>query len=402
VPCIGPATCSGEISSIAANYCDGAGSCSTTETVNCKSAERCGVNADGRCAMPYFTQVDMGYENTCALRSDGELYCWGLNAFGQLAVADLGAQSGPVRFPTTKPVRSVAVGFWHICVLHWDGQVDCWGHNGYDALGCETQVLEQQHCTPLKAGSSAVEIASANTHTCVRMENGTVKCWGRNDYGQLGSNNSIVPYSTGPVDVVGVTTARSLSVGLWHAGVIIGNSGVKTWGNNDHGQLGIESPPSIAYSAMLVTGLSGATAQLSATGTYHSCALLKDQSVWCFGDNTRGAFGYGSATYYDHPIQVRSSSAGVRAVATGDSITCTLTGEATVACSGKNDMGSLGDGTFEDSSTPVIVKWPVASMPRLRNIVAKYTSACAISESGRIWCWGDGTATGVPIEVTQP
>jgi alpha-tubulin suppressor-like RCC1 family protein len=406
-PCSGEAICVNETSSSEPVSCDGAGGCTITQTTTCSPDKVCNLNTDGRCGAPHFVQVDVGYLNTCAVRSDGALYCWGDNTFGQLGRSESGPVLVPTRFPGVSHVRGVAVGYLHICVLRDDGQVDCWGYNGYRALGCETATLEAQHCTPLAAGSGAVEIGSANTHTCVRLANGGVKCWGRGDFGQLGDNKGS-PSSATPVSAVGINSAKGLSVGMWHVAVLLDDARVKIWGNNDYGQLGNGSLE-LARIPIPVEGLPGPAAQLGGTGCTHTCVLVQDWSLWCFGDNRSGQIGPTAPNPSLTPVQVIAAGGNVRAVTTGADFTCVRTVESGVRCWGHNSLGNLGNGTFEDSAEPVAVQLPAGTS--IRSVVAEYGHACALDEGGRIWCWGDnhtgqlgdGTTDtlGFPVEVVQ-
>lgn len=407
-PCPGEATCVSETSSSEAVSCDGAGGCTITQTTSCSPGKVCNMNTDGRCGTPYFVQVDVGYVNTCAVRSDGALYCWGDNTFGQLGRSEVGPVLEPTRFPGVSHVRGVAAGYLHICVLRDDGQVDCWGDNGFDVLGCATSTLDPQHCTPLAAGSGAVEIGSANTHTCVRLANGGVKCWGRGDFGQLGDNKGSLASAT-PVSAVGINSAKEISVGMWHVAVLLGDARVKIWGNNDYGQLGNGTYEN-ARVPIQVEGLPGPAAQLGSTGCTHNCVLLQDKSLWCFGDNRYGQIGPTAPNPSLTPVQVTAAGGNVRAVTTGVDFTCVRTVESGVRCWGHNTLGNLGNGTFDDSAEPVTVQLPAGAS--IRSVVAEYGHACALDEGGRIWCWGDnhtgqlgdGTTNtlGIPVEVVQP
>ena len=269
----------------------------------------------GKLAIKVAAGADGGNASTaCALTTDGEVRCWGSNAWGQLGLGhttDLG--DGPGELPTTStpvgfaPVE-VAVGGRHVCARSAMGKVRCWGAGDHGQLGTgNTASLGDEPgelpVADVALGGVAVELAAGRDHTCARMDNDAVRCWGRNNRGQLGigSTQSIGdgPGEMPPAEVALGGPAKSLSTGTEHVCVLRSDdSTVRCWGENNQGQLGIgsigaigdgpgEMPPADAK-------LGGAAVVLFAgNNTDHHCAMMAGDQLRCWGLNQSGTLGLG-------------------------------------------------------------------------------------------------------------
>src|SRR5439155_1249809 len=194
-------------------------------------------------------------------------------------------------------------------------------------------------------------VAAGGLHTCMRLPDGTVQCWGRNNFGQLGNGDGNLTSSSVPVAVRGLTTAAGVVTGDAHTCALLGDGTVWCWGRSDDGQLGNGARAS-ASTPVPVTNLTGVTAMTA--GFYHTCALLPNGTVWCWGRNDEGQLGDGTTLGRPAPVQVAGIT-GALAVSGGYHHTCALLSDGTVQCWGRNLEGQLGDGTTTSSSTPVRV-----------------------------------------------
>ena len=234
-------------------------------------------------------------------------------------------------------------------------------------------------------------VAGGGFHACMRLPDGTVQCWGRNNFGQLGNGDGNLADSSVPVAVRGLTTATRVVTGDSHTCALLGDGTVQCWGVGDSGQRGDGTFNNISTVPAAVVGITGAVA-VAARG-YHSCALLGDGTVWCWGRNSDGQLGVtpsGSQCpttpgFFCSSTPVRAagitSAAGVIA---GGYHTCALFGDGTAQCWGRNDDGQLGDGTFTTSSTPV----PVGGLTGAAAVTGGFYHTCALLGDGTVQCWG--------------
>jgi alpha-tubulin suppressor-like RCC1 family protein len=204
-------------------------------------------------------------QHTCALLDNDQIKCWGWNSYGQLGVGDTNARGdGPgevgdalpiVNLGTGRSARAVATGFEHTCALLDNGQIKCWGHNDVGQLGLGVagdrgdnpgEMGDALPSVDLGTGRSARAIAAGKSHTCAILDNDQVKCWGRNDVGQLGLGDTQYRGAQGgmgdalpSVDLGTGRSARAIAEGESHTCVLLDNDQVKCWGDNSWGQLGL-------------------------------------------------------------------------------------------------------------------------------------------------------------------
>ena len=231
--------------------------------------------------------------------------------------------------------------------------------------------------------TSPVSVSVGEEHACALLANGTVRCWGRGDSGQLG--NGIATGTAFPTlaDVEGVT---QVAAGRWHTCAILADTTVQCWGNNEYGQLGDNSttnrPSPVTVYGVGGTGtLSGVTA--IAAGGYHTCALLNTGAVACWGRGDYAEIGEGSAGGFLVPVLAASVSTAV-AIAAGDVHTCAVLSNGTVDCWGAGNNGRLGTGLYDWAWTPT----PVVDIDNAVAIAAGGSHTCAVLATGALSCWG--------------
>jgi len=225
-------------------------------------------------------------------------------------------------------------------------------------------------------------IVAGDNYTCMLTTSGGVKCMGRNNYGQLGDGTTTD--RTVPVDVQGLTRGVSaLAAGENHTCALMMDGGVKCWGRNYFGQLGNGTT---AYSLLPVDvkGLPTGTATLAA-GNNHTCAIMVTGETKCWGANESGQLGDGSLINRPEPIDVPGLLGDVIAISAGFTHTCALTSHGQVLCWGDNSNGQLGNWKHDIHTLPKIVTGLDGGIVK---VAAGNGYTCALSDMGGVKCWG--------------
>ena len=325
---------------------------------------------------------------------------------------------------------SIAIGSTsdHVCALdNSSAKVKCWGYNGVGQLGlghannlgdASGEMGSNLAYIDLGAGRTATAISVGSNHTCALLDNASVKCWGYNNKGQLGqgstSNLGDVPGemddNLAAIDLGSGRTATAISAGYYHTCALLDNSSVKCWGFNSSGQLGQGSTSTLGDGssemgdnlASIDLG-SGRTATAIATGYVHTCALLDNASVKCWGYNEYGQLGQGSTSNLgDGSSEMGDNLAAIdlgsgrtaTAISAGSSHTCALLDNGAVKCWGQNNYGQLGQGSTSslgDGSGEMGDNLAAVDLGTGRTataIISGGNHACALLDNSALKCWG--------------
>ena len=364
--------------------------------------------------------VDAGRFHACAVTDSGAAYCWGkggalgdgTNDDRNLPVPVVGLSSGVIQ---------VSAGETHTCAVvvaqagAASGGAKCWGWNGNGELGTgntlaasgpvDVVVPVNNALLPLEGVAS---IATGRAHTCALTTSGGVKCWGSNQYGQIGNGTTSGAYDT-PVDVYGLTSGVvKIGAGRDHTCALQeGTGAVFCWGRNHLGQLG---DGTAADASAPTHALLPPVGSISDGPSDRTCATpplspLPMPGFYCWGDNSQGGLGNGSSggsspvpayvvPYFGNPV-------GTIAVGGGHTcaVTASLLGEQTIVhCWGSNLSGQLGTGMGDPFlTTPQLVEDASPSTA----VSAGGEFSCGLTAAGELKCWGSnqfgqlGTTIGV-------
>lgn len=262
------------------------------------------------------------------------------------------------------------------------------------------------------------ELALGSSHSCVRFLDGSLKCWGRNDTGQLGRGDTLpIGDDELPSAIASIALSHEPSVGAaaliagaQHTCAILSDRSLKCWGDSSRGQLGYGTTAAVGDDE-LPADLGPVPLSLDpdvkayqlAAGDFHSCALLSDDSVKCWGSNDDKALGYPAADVIGAvdtpadwgPVQV-TTEPGVKVVqlACGREHTCALLSDQSVTCWGRSTHGQLGYGNHETIEMPSRAG-PVSITHDLgvsvTSLTARAFRTCALLSNGRLKCWGQGS-----------
>ena len=326
-------------------------------------------------------QVAAGTSHTCALTTGGAVKCWGDNSLQKLLLGfGMSSSASPVLISNlSSGVAALAAGWTHTCALRTVGTVLCWGNNGSGQLGGGTSSSTLVQVSSLGDGVAALASSAGSRHTCALTTVGTVKCWGMNDFGQLGGGN-IGTNSATPVDVQGLGsgTTVALATGWHHTCALTSAGAVACWGDNSYGQLGQDPNATQGSISPVPIGALGSNVVALAAGALHTCALTSAGAVKCWGYNADGELGNPNVSGDSPtPVDVQGLGSGVVALSAGQVNTCALLDNGAVQCWG-----------MSGSATPVDVSG-LGSGSGVAALTVGGDHTCVMTTAGAVQCWGD-------------
>jgi len=310
-------------------------------------------------------------------------------------------------------VISASTSASHTCVVLAGGAVRCWGMGFSGGLGYGNTNNIGDNETPASAGDvnvggAATQVTTGSFATCVRLSTGAVRCWGTNTDGQLGLGNTAaigdneVPSSVAEVNV-GAPVAQISASGN-HVCALLTNGNVRCWGRGAEGVLGYGNTNNIGDNETPASAgdvnVGGPVAQI-ATGPLHTCALLTNGNVRCWGDGSVGALGYGNTNDIgdnETPASAGDVNVGgpVAQIAVGAFHTCALLTSGAVRCwglavdgqLGLGNTNNIGDNELPSSVLPVAFAALANGAFTPAQVLAGERHTCVRSSSNVIRCWG--------------
>lgn len=376
--------------------------------------------------VPAVAKVGLGRDHSCVTSTTGEIWCWGLNDYRQQASSAFYATGTPTKITAISGAQKIIGGEIHTCGL-FGTEVKCWGHGSEGTLGNGgTPYLQAD---PVTFNSAAATDVNAGYHfTCALLSNKQVACAGNNDDGRVGSagGNATTPRivqvanpaagmdagadadpdadaGPPPPALIPFDNVDRIGVGRLHTCAVHGGGKVSCWGTPWDGRLGTNTG-TFRTNPIGVSSITTPGATEIAAGFDHSCAILSDGSVRCWGSNSSGQVtgGGGSGAQLRTP-NLNGKTA--KAIAAGDAHTCIIQNDDTVACWGRGRDGQLGQGVRVDANQPV----SVMGLAGVVSLDAEGDRTCAATSDGSLYCWGDNSTgnlgdgtvmhTGVPAPI---
>lgn len=381
--------------------------------------------------------VGVGENHTCVLMDTGAVRCWGSAFYGELGTGDrqdrgdrpgdMGANLVDVDLGAGTSAAALEVYENHGCALLTDGRLKCWGRNSYGLLGQEDDDIrgddpgemgENLPGVDLGTGLTVTAVAAGDHFNCALLGDSSVKCWGRNNHGQLGQEHRTQlgddPGELGdnlpPIDLGNGRSVQTLAAGKYHTCALLDNNSVKCWGYNVYGQLGQEhsesigdGPGEMGNSLPDVDLGPGRSAVAIAAGELHTCALLNNGEVKCWGDNTYGQLGQGdtrdrgdnASEMGDNLAAIELGGAGVAvAIAVGGNQSCAQLQGGTWKCWGHNPFGQLGLGDSDHRGNEAgemgdnLPPLDFGTGRTARILRMEENHACALLDNDQLKCWG--------------
>ena len=293
--------------------------------------------------------VSAGGIHSCAVTTSGAVKCWGSNDDGELGDGTNTDSNVPVGVVgLDSGVASVSAGPAHSCAVTLSGALKCWGQNSHGQLGTGNTRNSAVPVDVVGLSSGVATVATGPEHSCAVTTSGAVKCWGYNYFGQLGNGTTSLPPdhdSRVPVDVVGLAAGvAAVSVGYANSCAVTTSGALKCWGYNDYGQLGTGTTITAKTPADVIgLGLGVASVSMNAN---HGCAVMTSSAVKCWGDDASRLLGNTNPRSFA-PWEVLGLT-GIHGVSAGASHTCVVTTGGAMKCWGNDYRGQLGDG-FNDN-----------------------------------------------------
>ena len=453
------------------------------------------------------TDADYTLSSACAITSDGGMYCWGDNRQGQLGDGTTTQRNSPVSVNMSgvlsgKKIIQASIGDSHTCAVTSDGGVYCWGNNTYYGLGDGTTTARLSpvavYTGGVLGGKQVTQVAVSYLGTCAVTTVGTLYCWGSDSNGQFGLGGGGFSY-TGPVAAfnTGAVASKTISQVTGNNArmcVLTTDGLVYCSGYNGYGQLGNNSTTDATAPVQVTASgaLSGKTVVSISAGTYTTCATTSDFKAYCWGNNSNGELATGNTTNSSVPVgitwkpyaidfngdpatgvttlsntQIQATTpqhdVGVSNITAVDSnnraqivlpnsftftppaptltsisptsgfatggtsftlsgtnlgqyignITsggwhnCGINAGGLAYCWGNNGNGQLGDGTTTQRNSPVAVDTSgVLSGKKVVQMAAGIWNTCALTTEGKAYCWGTGSdganGNGTTTQQTTP
>ncbi len=378
-----------------------------------------------------WAQLDTGNRHSCAIKTDGTLWCWGLNSDGQLGdkttISNLAIKQESNLYNNWLQVSSYGR---HSCALRsiansTGNSLWCWGTNFSGQLGGEIQTpgipanVPPLLAIPTQEASLAVnwkKLSVGNGFSCALKLDDTYWCWGDNAFGKLTQEPADLtrPFDDEQRQAIAINIANNTAT-KWSSvssgndsqcGITLNNNFLYCWGENNYEQLGSKSIAKLGsaelYSATLLQvnpiGVTNSTWVSVSMGRRHACAIDFNQSLWCWGSTNNGAIG--DPTVYD-PLITKSislrqistpadSQSGIitvwKLISVHDNMSCALKLDNSLWCWGSNNNGEIGAGNKTLSPVPIqeatqSTNWKIVS--------ASDNHTCALKLDNSLWCWGD-------------
>lgn len=327
------------------------------------------------------SQIGAGFDHTCAVLGAGQLKCWGNGDSGALGDGTTEDQALPtlvVGLPETGTfIDGISAGEGTGCAINAGLTLECWG---IDTGNGDTS----EHDSAVGNLQGQVVAVSTYAGGCSLTVAGTVNCWGADSFGELGNGTKSKTPTGTPSAVTGLTNVQQISYAGPHACALLKQGNVDCWGANGSGELG-DGSTSERNSPVAVAGLPGAATQVAA-GSGFTCALLKNQQVWCWGEGNQGELGNSSFSDSSTPVRVKGIADGVQ-IAAGNAAACVLESAGAVQCWGFDHDGELGNNSTTNSDVPV----PVSGLSTgVAQITESDVNGCALmAGSGAVQCWGE-------------
>ena len=360
-----------------------------------------GTGPSGGPEVPGPTTLAVGGHHACRLLGDGRVFCWGRADAGQLGTGDtpISGTAAPIAASGVF-FTSVVAGGLHACALADDGVPWCWGQNGAGQAGLP--IATNQDCgepvhgwrcvpTPHPVATTVRfrSLVAGASNTCGFSTDGQLFCWGSSGSGQLGAGAGQdcagTRCSWTPVPIVGPKLQAIALGSTAHFCGLSPDGTAYCWGSNTSGELGIGTAGGSRDTPTPVTG--GHQFSSIVVGGVHTCALDRDGQAWCWGGDVLPP-GEGGVSLSAVPVRIQGAPPFAR-LFTGTWAACGHTPAGAVWCWGINAYGEMGV-TPAGLNTRYDTPTEMEGHPKWQVVGEQAGTVCALDAAATTWCWGFG------------
>jgi alpha-tubulin suppressor-like RCC1 family protein len=340
--------------------------------------------------------LSVGNTYNLALKTDGSLWAWGLNTNGQLGDGSTVNRTSPIQIGTVKTWSKIFAGAYHSMAIRSDGSLWAWGNNSDGQLGDRTTT---NRLNPVKIGTDTkwTQISTGSFHTLGLKSDGSLWAWGWNVEGEMGDSSTIS--KDRPIQIGEETQWTKISGSLGFSLGIKADGTLWSWGSNKFGQLGLGD--TLNRLKPVRVGLDSNWVEIN-SGIYHSIGLKSDGSILVWGSNNFFQLGDSGSNMSKSPVKVSSKLDVWLNISAGKNHTLGLKTTGTLLAWGSNAFGELGIGTTSNKVSPVEIN----SEHNWTNIAAGNNFSLALKSDGSLWSWGFNSngelGLGNNIQIDKP
>ncbi len=344
--------------------------------------------------------ISLGDAHGCLIASDDLVYCWGENDKGQLGNGSTDYSSAvPVAVNIAgMTVKSLLSSGDNSCAIASNDNLYCWGEGVYGVLGNNTNV--KSHVPVLVAGGdlggrAIKSISKSNSLLCAIASDDQVYCWGRAQYAAFGVNNlfsSAVPKAVDFSGVLSGKKAKQVSLGSSFGCILADDNKVYCWGSNGRDSLGDGTTSSFS-SVPTAVALGGKTVKKLVVSGWFACIIADDDQVYCWGDGYAGQLGNNNDDTSNVPVAVVTSGVlsgkTIKDLYANNDKACAIANDDLPYCWGRGSLGNNDDSNYYFSVPVSLVTTGALIGKTITKLSVGHSYSCSIANDQKVYCWGE-------------